>query len=136
MSLHKFLKTTDIISEPIPEPKPFTMTICNGSFKDSIRVQLFSKPQHTQANNTKMDPAEKEMLLKSSTVNTILEIVIKEIAIHICLPTASLKTNKAITAVATISKLFSKDAFAEVVIVRPSIRRIGAAISRAIIPTI
>ena len=38
--------------------------------------------------------------------------------------------------VATISKLLSRDALAEVVEVRPIIRQMGAATSRTIMPTV
>lgn len=48
MLIYSF-NTIEIMSDPIPDPKPFTTTICKGSFKDNIRVQLFSNPQQTQA---------------------------------------------------------------------------------------
>lgn len=49
---------SDSISAPIPEPNPFIMTICAGFLEDNIRVQLFSKPQHTQASRTNKEPQE------------------------------------------------------------------------------
>ena len=49
---------------------------------------------------------------------------------------ASLKMSKAINEVATISKLFSSEAFAEVVCARPNISKIGAIISKTIIPKV
>ncbi len=48
----------------------------------------------------------------------------------------SLKITKAITAVATISKLFRREAFAVVVFVRPKSRQMGAAISSSTIATV
>lgn len=59
----------------------------------------------------------------------ILDSVISEIAIHILLPIAPLNINKAISDVATISKLFSSEAFAAVVMLSPIIKQTGAAIS-------
>ena len=99
-------------------------------------MQLFSSPQLTHASKTKTEPTEKVKLLISSKVSTILDNVIKKIAVHILFPTASLKINNAIIAVATISKLFNKEAFDDVVFVSPIIRNMGAAISRIIIPII
>ena len=51
----------DIIKDkpaPIPEPKPLIITICAGFLDESIRVQLFSKPQQTQESNTNGEPQE------------------------------------------------------------------------------
>ena len=48
----------------------------------------------------------------------------------------SLNTASAMTAVATISKLFKSDALAAVVLLSPSIRQMGAAISRAIMASV
>ncbi len=50
--------------------------------------------------------------------------------------TASPKTSRAMSAVATISKLFSSAALAAVVARSPSIRQMGAAISSAIMATV
>jgi len=51
--------------EPSPEPRPLTTTICRGSLSESIRVQLFSRPQQTQANSTSNAPVEKDRLCTS-----------------------------------------------------------------------
>lgn len=91
------LMTNEIIKEPSPELNPLITTTCSGSFTDSILVQLFSSPQHTDASKTKIKPKEKDKLLKSSTKRTMLEIVIKPIAIHNLLLINSLKKNNAIS---------------------------------------
>ncbi len=75
-------------------------------------------------------------LPKSSTDRIILETVISTMDIHILFPTASLKAVRAMIAVATISKLLRSEAVADVVIERPSIRRIGAAISKTTITAV
>ncbi len=49
---------------------------------------------------------------------------------------ASLNITRAIRAVATISKLLSREAFAALVALSPNIRSIGAAMSRSIIATV
>ena len=125
-----------IRNAPEPEPIPFIITICNGFLRDSLLVQLFSTPQKTQASKTKTAPSEKVRLLKSSTDRIMLETVINAIASHILFPTASLKAKRAMIAVATISKLLRSEAVAEVVIVKPSISKIGAAISKMTIATV
>ena len=76
-------------------------------------VQLFSNPQHTVATSTNREPNEKLKLSVPSKESRMLESVIKAIAAHNLLETASLKMNSAITVVATISKLPSSDAFAD-----------------------
>ena len=57
-------------------------------------------------------------------------------AIQSLLDTVSLKINNAINVVATISKLPSKEALAEEPILTPSIKKIGAKISRTTIPMV
>ena len=64
----------------------------------------------------------------------MLASVMSAIALQSRFETASLKTKSAITVVATISKLPSKDALAEVPYLIPSMRKMGAAMSRAIMP--
>ena len=49
---------------------------------------------------------------------------------------ASPNRSSAMTDVATISKLFKREAFAAVVFASPAIRQIGAAMSRTTIPTV
>lgn len=94
---------------------PLMITISTGSFKESIRVQLFSKPQATQASRTKIDPTEKAKLLISSTVRMILAQTIRRIANQSLRSNASRKRRRAIIEVVTISKLFKREAFAAVV---------------------
>lgn len=96
-------------------------------------MQLFSSPQQIHANNTKKEPNENEKLLISSIDNIMLETVIREIAPHSLFLMDSLNIIKAIIYVATISKLFSKEAFAAEVVVSPIIKNIGATISNATI---
>ena len=71
-----------------------------------------------------------------SNERTILDIVIKLIAIHNFDVTFSLNIRRAIRVVATISKLPSSEAFEAEPIFIPIIRNIGAAISRTIIPIV
>ena len=71
-----------------------------------------------------------------SNERIILEAVIKRIASHNLHVTFSLNIINAINAVATISKFPSKDAFDEVPYFTPSINKIGATISRKIIPIV
>src|SRR5699024_11747673 len=100
-----------------------------------MRVQLFSNPQQMQASRTNSEPVEKCKLEASSMERIALERVISPMASHRRLPMASLKTSSAITDVATISKLLSREALADVVDLSPIMRQIGAAISRTIMPT-
>ena len=65
-----------------------------------------------------------------------LESVTSKMARQSLAEMASLKMSKAINEVATISKLFSSEAFAEVVCARPNISKIGAIISKTIIPKV
>ena len=43
------IEYTLLQSETAPEPRPLTITTDNGSFVESMRVQLFSSPQHVAA---------------------------------------------------------------------------------------
>ena len=98
-------------------------------FTDSFLVQLFSNPQHTQASRTNIEPVENEKLLISVAERIILATVTSIIPTHSRFGIISLTTHRAITLVATISKLLRSDAFAAVVIVSPIIKKMGAAIS-------
>ena len=119
--------------EPIPENIPFSRTICNGSFDDIFRVQLFSNPQQMVASKTNKEPYEKRRLDISSKDSIPQDNVTKNIPNHNLVLIFSLNTIRAIIAVATISKLLSNDAFAAVVEFRPNSKQIGAAISKTII---
>ena len=66
----------------------------------------------------------------SSNDRSAQDAVTNRIPSHNLGEIASLKTMSAITAVATISKLFRSDTFAAFVMVSPKRRHIGAAISR------
>ena len=123
-------------SDPRPEPNPLSTTISSGSLCDIMRVQLFSNPQQTQAASTSRDPEEKLRLEASSSERMRLERVMRPMASHSLRLMASLNTRSAMSDVATISKLLSRDALAEVVEVRPIIRQMGAATSRTIMPTV
>ena len=120
-------------SEPSPLPNPFIVTISKGSLWEIHRVQLFSSPQQIHADKTNSEPTEKERLDASSTVSRIQAIVTRIIATQSLRVICSWNSIRAIMAVATISKLFSNDAFAAAVVLSPSIRNIGAAISRTTI---
>ena len=99
-------------------------------------MQLFSSPQQQVASITNNDPNENWKLSAPSTERTMLDTVIKPIAIHNFDVTFSLNIKRAIIVVATISKLPSSEAFEAEPIFIPIIRNIGAAISRAIIPIV
>ena len=45
-----------MMREPIPENIPFSKTICNGSFEEIFRVQLFSNPQQMAESKTNNEP--------------------------------------------------------------------------------
>ena len=97
-------------------------------------VQLFSSPQQSVARSTSIAPHENLKAYISSKERKKLDVVMSEIASHILFETASLKINKAIRDVQTISKLLSKDALEDALSSSPNIRNMGAAISNAIIP--
>ena len=121
-----------IIRDPVPEKMPFRRTICKGSFDDSFLVQLFSMPQHTVARRMKSDPVLNWKLDVSSKDRSIQDAVTKMMPSHSLVDIFSLNIARAITAVATISKLLRRDAFAAEVILSPKRRKIGAAISSVI----
>ena len=123
-------------SEPAPEPKPLMTTISSGSLWEMLRVQLFSSPQQVQASSTRTDPVEKEKLLRSSTLSTMLATVTRAMAPHSRGEMRSPNNPSAIREVATISKLFSRAALAAVVRFRPSISRMGAAMSSTTMPMV
>lgn len=79
-----------------------------------LLVQLFSSPQQAVAPRTSSEPTEKEKLSSPLKERIMLDNVINPIAVHNLRLTFSLKISKAIIVVATISKLPSKEAFAEV----------------------
>ena len=85
------LRIKEIKREPVPEPNPLIITIWIGSLTESILVQLFSKPQHTEAISMVIEPREKEKLFISSIERMMLEIVIIIIAAHSRLFIFSLK---------------------------------------------
>ena len=105
-------------------------------FELSILVQLFSSPQQQEAARTRREPVLNWKLPLPSKLNVILAMVTSIIANVSFLESVSLKIRNARHEVATISKLLSRDAFAEFVEPSPSINRIGAAISNRIIPIV
>jgi hypothetical protein len=107
-----------------------------GLLRESILVQLFSKPQQTLAASTRREPEEKARLLISFILSIRQPAVIRKRAFQSLLPMVSLKMKPAIRAVVTISKLPKREALAALVFVNPSINNMGAAISRNIIPRI
>jgi len=84
------------------------------------------------ATTTNNDPTEKEKLSLSSTDKIMVANVIRKMANHNRLEILSLKNDLAKSAVATISKLFSKAAFEAVVWLSPIMRKTGARISSTI----
>ena len=107
-----------------------------GSLPDSRRVQLFSKPQHTQASSTSSDPREKRRLDTSSKDSSRQLATVNRMPAHRRGLMASPNNSRAISAVATISKLLSSEALAAVVARSPSIRQMGAAISSTIMAAV
>ena len=97
-------------------------------------MQLFSIPQQRVAKSTNIAPHENLNADISSKERKKLDIVMSEIASHILFETASLKTNKAIRDVQTISKLLSNDALEDALSSNQNISSMGAAMSNTIIP--
>ena len=95
-----------VIRDPAPEKSPFKRTISIGSLSESFRVQLFSSPQHTAASRTSREPFEKCMPCKFSRESSAHAAVTQRIPSHSRTRMRSRKTTHAISAVATISKLF------------------------------
>ena len=121
---------------PSPDPNPLMTTISSGSLWEIMRVQLFSSPQQTQAPSTSRDPDENCRLLASSKERIMLARVIRPMANHSRWPIVSWNTASAIREVATISKLFKREAWAGEVRARPAISRMGAAMSSRTIPMV
>ena len=99
-----------------------------------MRVQLFSRPQQQHASSTKSDPADRERCAASSMDSIALDRTISPMATQRRRLMRSRKISSAMSDVATISKLFSSDAFSGLVRLTPSISRIGAAMSSTIMP--
>ena len=110
-------------------------TISYVLFDAMLRVQLFSNPQQTVAAMTNSEPYENLKLSAPSNERRTLASVMSAIAAHRRFETASRKTNSAISVVATISKLPSNEALADEPCRMPSMRKMGAAMSRTIMPT-
>ena len=125
-----------MITEPHPENIPLRRTISRGSFSDSRRVQLFSMPQHRQASRINTEPSENLRLDRSSNESSAQEDATNPMPSHKRGLICSRKITSAISAVATISKLLSRDAFAAVVRERPNRRKIGARISSTIMASV
>ena len=113
-----------MIKEALPEKMPFRRTIWRGSLDEIFLVQLFSKPQQEAAKSTNRLPLENCRLPKSSKDRVIQESVTNRIPNHKRGETCSLKPIRAMMAVATISKLLSRDALAALVFDKPSKRKI------------
>src|SRR5574344_182843 len=125
-----------MIQAPVPEQRPLMMTISCGSFAESFRVQLFSKPQQRQASITSSEPFEKRIPEAPSRERRKLAALTRMMAIQSFGEIASLKISSAMRLVVTISKLLSSDALAAVVNDIPDIRHIGAAMSRRTMPIV
>ena len=104
-----------IITLPRPENMPLITTISSELLLLIILVQLFSNPQHTHAPKTNNEPLLKVNAPLPSKLSIILAIVTNTIANHNFLDITSLKIINAISDVATISKLFNNETFAELV---------------------
>jgi len=124
------------IKAPVPEPNPLIMTILTGSVCDSFLVQLFSNPQHIQARMANNEYIEKDNEYMSVSDRRILANVISIIPVQSLPDILSLKITRAITDVATISKLFRRDTVSADELLIEIISRIGAMISNIIIAII
>ena len=113
----------------MPEKQPLIVTISSELLLLIFFVQLFSNPQHTQAPRASSDPLLNTNASFPSKLRRMLAAVSRAIASHSLLETTYRKRSSAMTEVATISKLLSRDTFAEFVPAIPNIRRTGAAIS-------
>ena len=100
------------------------------------RVQLFSTPRHRQAPMTHSEPRLKTRTSPASVPRIMLAATTRKTAHHSRPDIFSRKTATAIPAVATISKLFSSDTLAAVVLATPNSNRIGAAMSSTTIATV
>ena len=92
--------------------------------------------QQQAAPSTSREPTLNRKLPSPSKLRAMLAKVTRMIAKVNRRDKASRNTKKAIIEVATISKLFSRDALAALVRFRPIIRKIGAAISNRIIASV
>ena len=118
---------------PIPEKIPFINTISSELLSLILLVQLFSIPQQIQAHKTNIEPLFSANASIPSKLRMTLDKSTRTIAIHNLLEIFSLKIKRAMTDVATISKLLINETLAEFVLAMPNIRNIGAAISRTTI---
>ena len=125
-----------MIQEPSPEKMPLRKTISKVLLSEMFRVQLFSSPQQAAAASTSSEPPEKCRLDISSKERMPLERVMSAMAIQSRREIFSRKRKRAISEVATISKLPRREALAEVALFSPSISRMGAAISSRIMPMV
>ena len=88
------------------------------------------------ARTTRRDPLENLNPSTDSKERIMLERVMRPMAVHSFPDTFSPKKKRAIMVVATISKLPNREALDAVQFFIPSIRKIGAAISKAIMPRV
>ena len=100
----------------------------NGELKAKERLVIGMIPNN--------EPIENLKLPVPSNERTILDIVIKTMAHQSLSVTLSLNTKSAMIAVATISKFPSNEALDAEPVFIPIIKKIGARISKTIIPTV
>ena len=96
-------------------------------------MQLFSNPQQTHAAKIKREPYENCKLPMSSKERSAHASVTNRMPSHSRGLIFSLKAASATRAVAAISKLFKREAFAAVVARSPNSKQMGAAMSSKII---
>ena len=118
---------------PAPLPIPFMATTSAGSQSDMEAVQLFSMPQHRQAPSTRSDPGESDSPAPGCRVSRVHDIVMATMPAQSLGEMCSPKNARAKSAVATISKLLSRDTLSAGVVASPPISRRGAATSSATI---
>lgn len=122
------------MSAPRPENIPLIATIWAAFLLDSARVQLFSSPQQAHAASTRSDP-RLSWMVPGSKLRIRLARVTSAMASQRCLEITSRKSRRAMSEVATISKLPSNDTLDDVVRAIPSMRNMGAAMSRTTMAT-
>ena len=91
-------------------PKPLIIVTETTSFSDSMRVMLFSVPQIAQASRIRSAPGETTISLPGDHERSRLATVMAATAAHMRLPMRSRNMVWATRAVATTSKLPSRDA--------------------------
>ena len=111
----------------IPAVRPFHIAICEGSLPEILRVRLLSIPQQRQAAAMSSAPLEIARPPSCGSERKMLPTRISAKPAPTRLSTFSRKMTHAMTAVATASRLRSRDAVLACVLNSPSRRSAGPA---------